>query len=488
VPDLHLWFKGLKGKMLFAAVLPLAGFVVIIGISFKGLHEVSAMLNQAYMDVIPSEDYLGRMTTLRASIGYFCWAAIGTTDPGHRKEFLEKAGKSLDEFVEVENKYEATPLGEDEVKSYAYVSEHKKEFLENSRNLIQWLASDKPEDLTKARAMIDYGPWHKMSIEFRKSIENTIKGYQTAAAADNIKQKALGEHVGQLIVGVGAAASLCLFTIIIILAQRISAAIVGTANLLTESGHQIAEAITQLSQAGNALSQSSTSAAGSMEETVASLEEMTSMVKMNSDNARQASSLSQTSSVAAQDGEKEIHALIASMKDISASSKKIEEIINVIDDIAFQTNLLALNAAVEAARAGEQGKGFAVVADAVRTLAQKSAEAAKDITVLIKDSVGKIDKGTSIADRSGEVLSKIVVSVKKVADLNQEISTASEEQSGGISQINAALNQLDQSSQTNAASSEEIAATAEEISAQAQQMKVAVSQLQSIVIGANKAV
>lgn len=197
------------------------------------------------------------------------------------------------------------------------------------------------------------------------------------------------------------------------------------------------------------LTQSSGNAASSMEQTVSSLEELNSMVQLNSEHAKQAAALSQNSRDTATHGEQEINLLIQSMREISESSKKVQEITYLIDDISFQTNLLALNAAVEAARAGEQGRGFAVVADAVRTLAQKSAVAAKDIAHLINETSNKVEKGFSQANNSGEVLKKILTSVKMVSDLNNEISLASQEQTVGLNQISQALNVIDHSLQDN---------------------------------------
>ncbi|WII71222.1 methyl-accepting chemotaxis protein [Bdellovibrio sp. 22V] len=280
---------------------------------------------------------------------------------------------------------------------------------------------------------------------------------------------------------------LFLLAAVILIARYISKSVSRLSEKLQNSGDQVSTAIQQLSIAGQSLSQSSSESAASLEETVAALEEMTSMVKMNSDNAKQAASLSAASSDVAVQGEKEMQELLSSMTEISASSKQIEEIINVIDDIAFQTNLLALNASVEAARAGEHGKGFAVVAEAVRSLAQRSASAAKDITGLIKESVEKIERGTQKSAKSGDMLKNIVQSVKKVSDLNTEISLASEEQSTGIQQISKAMNQLDQSVQSNAASSEEIAGTADEINTQAQIMKAVVDELNLVVYGEREA-
>lgn len=229
---------------------------------------------------------------------------------------------------------------------------------------------------------------------------------------------------------------------------------------LANAYSQIRDLVSNLSGSSANLSSASTESAASLEETVASLEELSSMIKLNADNAKMASELSQVSKKSAEEGSHEISTLMNSMEGIVKSSKKIEDIINVIDDIAFQTNLLALNAAVEAARAGEQGKGFAVVADAVRALAQRSATSAKEISGLISDSVQQIQHGQKIADSSHEALKKIVDSVNKVASLNNEIATASIEQSTGVSQITQAMNQLDQATQTNAASSETISSAA----------------------------
>ena len=266
-------------------------------------------------------------------------------------------------------------------------------------------------------------------------------------------------------------------------ATRLVKSLQSVAAGMTESGEAVNSASSELQAASQQVSGGATQAASSLEETVASLEELTSMVRLNSDNAAQAASLAQGSSKTAADGEGEVKALIGSITDIAQSSQKIEDIINVIDDIAFQTNLLALNAAVEAARAGEQGKGFAVVAEAVRTLAQRSATAAKEISTLIRDNVSKIENGTKLADRSGAVLKEILVSVRKVADISNEIAAASQEQSTGLAQISKAMNELDQSTQRNAATSEEVAASAETMNQQASTLKSLTQELAQVIYG-----
>jgi aerotaxis receptor len=222
---------------------------------------------------------------------------------------------------------------------------------------------------------------------------------------------------------------------------------------------------------GNAdLSGRTESQASSLEETASSMEELTSTVKQNAENARQANQLVVSTAEVAARGGRVVGQVVDTMASIKDSSRKISDIIGVIDGIAFQTNILALNAAVEAARAGEQGRGFAVVASEVRNLAQRSASAAKEIKALIEDSVGKVDAGGKLVDETGEAMDAIVSSVKRVTDIMGEIAVASQEQSSGIEQINQAVGQMDEITQQNAAVVEEAAAASESLQDQARKL------------------
>jgi methyl-accepting chemotaxis protein len=248
-----------------------------------------------------------------------------------------------------------------------------------------------------------------------------------------------------------------------------------TIRRIKEAGDTINTAAREIASGNTDLSQRTEEQASSLEETAASMEQLTSTVKQNAENAKQANQLALGASDIAMKGGEVVGKVVHTMSSISESSKKIVDIISVIDGIAFQTNILALNAAVEAARAGEQGRGFAVVASEVRNLAQRSAAAAKEIKELINDSVDKVEVGTELVDKAGKTMEEVVVSVKRVTDIMGEITAASSEQSQGIEQVNQAITQMDDVTQQNAALVEQAAAAAESMEEQAQQLSALMS-------------
>ncbi len=255
-----------------------------------------------------------------------------------------------------------------------------------------------------------------------------------------------------------------------------------------DSGIQvIVSSSKELASSSSLLSSSSTEQAASLEETVSSIEEISSMVTLNSTHANESAKLSGISQQQAKSGEEMMTNLVSVMNEISEASEKIQDITSVIDDIAFQTNLLALNAAVEAARAGEQGKGFAVVADAVRSLAQRSAEAAKDISAMISGSVGKIQSGVDVVQKNSGLLHEIVGSISKVSSINSDIASSSQDQSTGLQQVNQAMNLLDQATQSNASAAEILAQTSNSMEEQVENFQKIFISLKAIIEGQSKA-
>ena len=244
--------------------------------------------------------------------------------------------------------------------------------------------------------------------------------------------------------------------------------LVGIVTKVREGTGTITTASTEIASGNLDLSSRTEQQASSLEETASAIEELTSTVKHNADNARQANQLAVSASEVASAGGSVVNQVVDTMGAINASSRKISDIISVIDGIAFQTNILALNAAVEAARAGEQGRGFAVVASEVRSLAQRSAAAAKEIKELIEDSVSQVNMGSQLVEKAGNTMNEVVDSVRRVTDIVAEISSASQEQSDGIEQVNIAITQMDEVTQQNAALVEQAAAAAQSLQEQAE--------------------
>jgi len=277
-------------------------------------------------------------------------------------------------------------------------------------------------------------------------VARQVAGGDLTTRIDNLRTDEVGQLLGSL--------------------QDMQASLVKVVANVRQGSQSVATASAEIAQGNSDLSARTEQQASALEETAASMEELGATVKQNADSARQANQLALSASSVAIRGGEVVGQVVETMKGINDSSRKIADIISVIDGIAFQTNILALNAAVEAARAGEQGRGFAVVASEVRSLAGRSAQAAKEIKSLIGASVERVEQGTALVDQAGTTMTEVVGSIKRVTDLMGEISAASSEQSAGVSQVGEAVTQMDQATQQNAALVEEMAAAASSLKTQ----------------------
>jgi methyl-accepting chemotaxis protein len=509
------WFRNLKiAKKLLVSFVCVLSLMAILGIfSIKQIEKV----NQASTDIttnwMPSIRTLAELKLLLARVrGFESQMAIYEGDAEAKAGLVKRSQVVLDQLAKTLKAYESEITAPAEKEIYPVLKSGVASFLaEHDKIMAAFLA----DNMAEGRALF-LGNSNKLYPEVLASMDKLVKvnaeGSDTATnGADATFRSGRLWIIAMLVAALVIGLALALYVariiaaplnIAVAVAQRVAQGDL-TADIRSESRDEtgqlmhslkamndslldvvgqvrsgtdtIATASTQIATGNLDLSSRTEEQASSLEETASALEELTSTVKQNSDNARQANQLAVNASQVAEEGGNVVGQVVATMSSIKEASSRIVEIISVIDGIAFQTNILALNAAVEAARAGEQGRGFAVVASEVRSLAQRSASAAKEIKVLIDDSVSKVGAGTTLVESAGETMTEVVSSVRRVTDIVAEISAASQEQSVGIDEINRAVTQMDEVTQQNAALVEEAAAAAQSLQDQARNLSQVVS-------------
>ncbi len=507
----------LKNVAIKSRLVAIIGFLLLccvaIGVSGLGsLGDVNASLKTVYEDRLVAMGQLDRVVRL-ANRHQLMLAKAITGDAGKTPAIMDAIDKDIVEAEKVWGEYAATYLTPEEKILAADFQEKRNAFI--AGGVKPAIAALRAQDLPGATALV-HGALDKLYAEARKPLTGLIelqlnvakqeydgaqahyKNVRVMTIAAILLAAAMGIAVGvwlirsitvPLGVAIAAADKIAAGNLtqdihvdstnelgkLLSALRDMSSALVATVTEVRTSSDTIATASSQIAAGNMDLSQRTEEQAASLEETASSMEELTSTVKQNADNARSANQLVAAASAHAEDGGQAVNKVVETMNEIKDSSRKMSDIIGVIDGIAFQTNILALNAAVEAARAGEQGRGFAVVAAEVRNLAQRSAAAAKEIKTLINDSVEKVDAGGRLVNDAGATIEKVMVSVRQVSDIMSEISAASQEQSAGIEQINLAVVQMDQVTQQNAALVEESAAAAASLQVQAATLATTVS-------------
>lgn len=511
------WFNNLKiaRKLLLSFSIAILLSISIGAFSIVQLSKVNAAAAEVATNWLPSIQVLGKIKMALARIRSFQQQHLLATTPDDMQTASNNATKHIEDLRVLWKKYESLVTEPEEKKIYAEVEKEITIYLGEHQKIMELSSSLKKDE---ALALMR-GESTKIYRAMIPALDKLADVNDAGAEASKVSAEEILSNARVLIIVLVIAITVLSFMLAIWIAHIISSRLndavtiangIAKGNLnqqinvssedetgqllqslkdmnsslqnivsqVRDDADMIATASAQIASGNLDLSSRTEQQASSLEETASSMEELTSTVKQNVDNARQANVLAVAASEVAVKGGAVVSQVVDTMGAIDTSSKKIVDIISVIDGIAFQTNILALNAAVEAARAGEQGRGFAVVASEVRSLAHRSASAAKEIKQLIDDSVSKVDTGSRLVDQAGVMMEEIVNSVKRVTDIMGEITSASIEQEAGIEQINQAITEMDTVTQQNAALVEEAAAAAASLQDQAADLAQVVSVFQ----------
>ena len=494
----------------FAALVAVLLAVVIA--AWSQLAAMGTQTREITDNWLPSVELVNQIETDTAKARLFELRHVMATDAAATAAHEKSMGELQAELEKLKKSYEALISSAEEQKLYDDFIADRKKYVELTAKIFE---SSRKNDKDQAAALLggeSLQLFNKTSATLEKLIELNSKGARQDT--ENAKQIEATAHIVLIVAAALAVAFATLAALWLIRSitrpleqavnaadriaqgdlsgqivvqsqdetghllsslQRMQQSLVTTVGAVRQNAEGVASASAEIASGNNDLSSRTEQQASALEETAASMEELSSTVKQNADSARQASQLAISASTVAVQGGDVVSEVVETMKEINASSSKIADIISVIDGIAFQTNILALNAAVEAARAGEQGRGFAVVASEVRSLAGRSAEAAKEIKGLITASVERVEQGTQLVDKAGATMTEVVASIRRVTDIMGEISAASSEQAAGVAQVGEAVTQMDQATQQNAALVEEMAAAASSLNGQAGELVNAVA-------------
>ncbi len=482
--NIQRWTRGIRGRLLALAIIPAVLIGLLSAAAMYSLNDFGNSLRVFTSQTGPGIHEEGLMKGDISEAMRWFWVTYHTDvqEVAQRKSFIAKLTASRVDFEKSFHDYAEYSQDGELTQVFKVVKDSGPTIVEVLKRVEQLLAANEKDANESARKAIE--------TEIRGMLEPVMRAFDAMGSKReetlNADQKTTGSHVSTVLWAVGSG---CVVSILVLMlgalwnASRIANQLGRVTADISAAGSGVGAASVEFASSSQTLAAGSEQSSASIEQTSASLQELLSMVKRNTENAQQAKALSETSTHAAEKGKIQLTTLIGAMEQISQSSRRIEDIIKVIDEIAFQTNLLALNAAVEAARAGDAGKGFAVVAEEVRALAQRSATAAKDITGLIRESVEKTNNGSSVAQQSGKALTEIVEHARSSNMLVTEISAAAVEQTRSLDQIRDAVGEMNRVTQSNAASAEETAAGSEELSSQSRSLAALVAELQQAVEG-----